>query len=55
MNQLDTLPIETNASLRINLKLSQNLLRPHVIILLAETTGLLSIDNQRMVTCDVRG
>ena len=51
----ETLPIETTASLRLNLKLSQNLASPHVIILLAETTGLLTIDNQRMVTCDVRG
>ena len=51
----ETLPIETTARLRLNLKLSQNLASPHVIILLAETTGLLTIDNQRMVTCDVRG
>ena len=51
----ETLPVETTASLRINLKLSENLSSPHVIILLAETTGLLSIDSQRIVTCDVRG
>ena len=51
----ETLPVESSASLRINLKFSQNLATPHVIILLAETTGLLSIDNQRFVNCDVRG
>ena len=51
----EALPVETSASLRINLKLSENLTTPRVIILLAETTGLLSIDNQRIVTCDVRG
>ena len=51
----EALPIETSASLRINLKLNHNLQSPHVIILLADTIGLLSIDNQRMVTCDVRG
>ena len=51
----ETLPVETSASLRVNLKLSQNLTSPHIIILLADTTGLLTIDSQRMVTCDVRG
>ena len=51
----ETLPVESSASLRINLKFGQNLTRPHVIILLADTTGLLSVDNQRFVSCDVRG
>ena len=51
----EALPIETSASLRINLKLKENLTSPHVIILLAETTGLLTIDSHRTVTCDVRG
>ena len=51
----ETLPIETNASLRINLKFSQNLPSSLIILLFAETTGLLSIDNQRVINCDVRG
>ena len=51
----ETLPVESSASLRLNLKFSQNLTAPHTIILLAETTGLLTIDNNRIVTCDVRG
>ena len=51
----ETLPVEMSASLRLNLKFSRNIDTPHVIILLADTTGLLSIDQQRIVTCDVRG
>ena len=51
----ETLPVESSASLRLNLKFGSNLSSPHVIILLADTTGLLSIDNQRFVNCDVRG
>ena len=51
----EALPVESSASLRINLKFGQNLSTPHVIILLADTTGLLSIDSQRFVNCDVRG
>ena len=54
-NVQDTLPVEMSASLRLNLKFSQNVNSPHVIILLADTTGLLTIDNQRLITCDVRG
>ena len=51
----DTLPVEMSANLRLNLKFASSLSNPHVIILLADTTGLLSVDNQRIVTCDVRG
>ena len=51
----ETLPVESSANLRINLKFKENLTDPHTIILLAETTGLLSIDQHRIVTCDVRG
>ena len=51
----ETLPVESSASLRLTLKFAQNLTAPHTIILLAETTGLLSIDANRIVTCDVRG
>ena len=51
----ETLPVESSASLRLTLKFSQNLTAPHTIILLAETTGLLTIDSNRIVTCDVRG
>ena len=51
----ETLPVEVTANSRLNLKFGSNLTTPSVIILLADTTGLLSIDNQRFVTCDVRG
>ena len=51
----ETLPVESSASLRLTLKFGQNLTAPHTIILLAETTGLLTIDSNRIVTCDVRG
>ena len=51
----ESLPVESSAHLRLSLKFARNLSTPHVIILLADTTGLLSIDNQRVVSCDVRG
>ena len=51
----ETLPVESSASLRLTLKFGQNLAAPHIVILIAETTGLLTIDNNRIVTCDVRG
>ena len=51
----DTLPIERSANLRLSLTLDNNLSTPHVVILLADTKGIISIDNQRVVTCDVRG
>ena len=51
----ETLPIESSGNLRLTLKFRNNLPAPHTIILLAETTGLLTIDNNRIVTCDVRG
>ena len=54
-NVQDTLPVEMSASLRVNLKFAQSVNSPHVIILLADTTGLLTIDKQRLVSCDVRG
>ena len=51
----DSLPIERSANLRLSLTLDNDLTTPHVVILLADTKGIISIDNQRVVTCDVRG
>ena len=51
----DSLPIERSANLRLSLTLDSNLTSPHVVILLADTKGIVSIDNQHVVTCDVRG
>ena len=51
----DTLPIEMSASLRINLTFAQPAPAPYIIILLADTTGLITVDEQRTLTCDVRG
>ena len=51
----DSLPIARSANLRLSLSLDNNLTAPHVVILLADTKGIISIDNQRVVTCDVRG
>ena len=51
----DSLPVERSANLRLSLSFKQAMQSPHVIILLADTTGIISIDNQRIVTCDVRG
>ena len=51
----DSLPIERSANLRLSLTLDNNLTSPHVVISLADTKEIISIDNQRIVTCDVRG
>ena len=51
----DSLPVERSANLRMNLTFKQPLTTPHVVILLADTTGIITIDNQRIITCDVRG
>ena len=51
----DSLPVERSANLRLSLTLDDDLAEPHVVILLADTKGIISIDNQRTVTCDVRG
>ena len=50
-----SLPIERSANLRLSLSLDNNLTAPHVVILLADTKGIISIDNHRIITCDVRG
>ena len=51
----DSLPIERSANLRLSLTLDNNLTSSYVVILLADTKGIISIDNQHIVTCDVRG
>ena len=51
----DSLPVERSANLRLSLTLDEGLAEPHVVILLADIKGIISIDNQRTVTCDVRG
>ena len=51
----DSLPIEVSASLRIDLKFATAVTSPHVIILTADTTGLLNVDGNRQIQIDVRG
>lgn len=51
----EALPVEMSASMRINLKFSTPVNSNTVIILFAETIGLMTIDADRTVLCDVRG
>ena len=51
----DALPVEMSASMRINLKLGVNTTNPIVVILIADTTGLMTVDSNRNIICDVRG
>ena len=51
----DSFPIERSANLRLSLTLDNNLTSPYVNILLADTKGIISIDNQRVFTGDVGG
>ena len=51
----DTLPVERSANLRLSLTLDDGLAKPHIVILLADTKGIISTDDQCTVTCDARG
>ena len=50
-----SLPVELSASLHINLTFDTPIPEPTVIILIADTKGLLTIDRGRSISCDVRG
>lgn len=50
-----SLPVELSASLRINLTFDTPMRNPTIVILLADTKGLLTIDRARSISCDVRG
>ena len=52
---IDTDNMKTHANLRLPLSFKNNVTSPHVVILLADIKGIISIDNQCVVTCDVRG
>ncbi|XP_068227639.1 uncharacterized protein [Palaemon carinicauda] len=51
----EALPVERSASMRIILKLTTAVTTPHLIMLFGDTTGILSIDADRIIHCDVRG
>lgn len=51
----DALPVEMSAMMRITLDFGTPLTAPHIVMLFGDTTGILSIDNDRMIHCDVRG
>ena len=51
----DAIPVEVSASMRINLSFASRMTNPVVVILLADTVGLLTVDESRMILCDVRG
>ena len=51
----EALPVEMSASMRISIRFSNPLSTPHVVMLFGDTTGILSIDSDRIVHCDVRG
>ncbi|XP_069937312.1 uncharacterized protein [Cherax quadricarinatus] len=50
----DALPIEKSGNLRIELQFSKPAPHNKVVLLFAQTTGVLSIDQNRSVHCDVR-
>ena len=47
-------PVEMAGHLRISLTLSATQDRPHIIILMADSVGILNIDRDRHIHCDVR-
>lgn len=50
----DAVPVELSANMRITITFKERLDNPHVVLLLAETVGILSIDKDRNIHCDVR-
>ena len=50
----DTVPVERSTN-RLSLTFKNNLTSPHVVILLVDTMGIITTDNQHVVTCGVRG
>ena len=51
----EAIPIELNANMRISITLGAPLSDPHVLLLIGETMGILSIDGSRNIQCDFRG
>ena len=50
----DSLPVERSGNLRMELEFAGGVTYNRMVLLFAETTGILSIDGQRTVLCDVR-
>ena len=51
----EALPVEMSANMRITLKFSTPVVAPHLVMIFGDTTGILTIDRDRIVHCDVRG
>ena len=51
----EALPVDRSASMRIALRFDAPLTSPHMVILFGDTTGILTIDSDRIIHCDVRG
>lgn len=51
----EAIPIELNANMRISITLGTPLGDPHVLLLIGETMGILSVDESRNIQCDFRG
>lgn len=51
----DSMPVEISASLRISIKLGTVAPHPCMILLFGDTKGILTIDSDRVIQCDVRG
>ena len=51
----EAIPVELNANMRISITFKENLANPHIVMLIAETMAILSVDHERNVHCDIRG
>ena len=51
----DAIPVELSANMRISITFGQVVTQPYIVLLIGETVGLLTVDRNRIVHCDVRG
>ena len=53
-NLNDNLPVEKNGGLRLSLNLSKGENQNRLLILFGETVGIITVNSERRLQCDVR-
>ena len=51
----DVVPTDLSGNLKIELRFKDTMKEPIVVFLIGDTTGLITIDQDRSITCDIRG
>ena len=50
----DTIPVEMSANLRISVDFNTPPSTPHILLMLGDSMGILSVDSYRHIQCDIR-